>query len=46
LSTASVLGVLGWIHHEDAAAATVAALEQGRGGAAYNVVDDGPATWR
>ena len=33
-------GVLGWIHHEDAAAATVAALERGRPGQAYNVVDD------
>ena len=39
-------GVLGWIHHEDAAAATVAALERGRPGQAYNVVDDLPATWQ
>jgi len=38
-------GVLGWVHHEDAAAATVAALERGRPGQAYNVVDDLPATW-
>jgi hypothetical protein len=38
-------GMLGWIHHEDAAAATVAALEHGRGGQAYNLVDDRPATW-
>jgi nucleoside-diphosphate-sugar epimerase len=38
-------GTLGWIHHEDAAAATVAALEHGRGGQAYNLVDDRPATW-
>jgi nucleoside-diphosphate-sugar epimerase len=38
-------GQLGWIHHEDAAAATVAALEHGRAGQAYNVVDDQPATW-
>ena len=38
-------GVLGWIHHEDAAAATVAALEHGRAGQAYNLVDDLPATW-
>jgi nucleoside-diphosphate-sugar epimerase len=37
--------VLGWIHHEDAAAATVAALEHGRAGQAYNLVDDLPATW-
>jgi len=39
-------GVLGWIHHQDAAAATVAALERGRPGQAYNLVDDLPATWQ
>jgi nucleoside-diphosphate-sugar epimerase len=39
-------GVLGWIHHTDAAAATVAALEHGRPGQAYNLVDDLPATWQ
>ena len=39
-------GLLGWVHHEDAAAATVAALEHGRGGEAYNVVDDQPASWQ
>jgi nucleoside-diphosphate-sugar epimerase len=39
-------GLLGWLHHEDAAAATVAALERGRPGQAYNLVDDLPATWR
>jgi nucleoside-diphosphate-sugar epimerase len=38
--------VLGWVHHEDAAAATVAALERGRPGQAYNVVDDLPASWQ
>jgi nucleoside-diphosphate-sugar epimerase len=38
-------GLLGWIHHDDAAAATVAALENGRAGNAYNIVDDEPATW-
>jgi nucleoside-diphosphate-sugar epimerase len=38
-------GVLGWVHHRDAAAATVAALEHGRAGQAYNVVDDRPASW-
>lgn len=38
-------GLLGWIHHHDAAAATVAALEAGRPGQAYNIVDDQPATW-
>ena len=36
-------GVLGWVHHEDAAAATVAALYHGRAGQAYNSVDDRPA---
>jgi nucleoside-diphosphate-sugar epimerase len=39
-------GLLGWVHHEDAAAATVAALEHGRAGEAYNVVDDQPASWQ
>jgi nucleoside-diphosphate-sugar epimerase len=39
-------GVLGWLHHFDAAAATVAALENGRPGQAYNIVDDRPATWQ
>ncbi|MFH5227898.1 NAD-dependent epimerase/dehydratase family protein [Antrihabitans spumae] len=38
-------GTFGWIYVDDAAAATVAALEHGRGGAAYNIVDDEPATW-
>jgi nucleoside-diphosphate-sugar epimerase len=33
------------IHVEDAAAATVAALERGRPGEAYNVADDHPLTW-
>jgi hypothetical protein len=37
-------GVLSWIHHVDAAAATVAALEVGRPGQAYNIVDDQPQT--
>lgn len=35
-------GVWSWIHLDDAAAATVAALERGRRGV-YNVVDDEPA---
>ncbi|MFF2188012.1 NAD-dependent epimerase/dehydratase family protein [Streptomyces sp. NPDC058155] len=39
-------GTLALIHHEDAASATVAALERGVSGRAYNVVDDTPATWR
>jgi nucleoside-diphosphate-sugar epimerase len=38
-------GVLPWVHHDDAVAATVAALERGRAGQAYDVVDDEPATW-
>jgi nucleoside-diphosphate-sugar epimerase len=38
-------GTLALIHHDDAAAATVAALERGTAGA-YNIVDDRPATWR
>ncbi|HEU4807168.1 MAG TPA: NAD(P)-dependent oxidoreductase [Homoserinimonas sp.] len=39
-------GTLGFIHHEDAAAATVAALERGIAGRAYNIVDDTPVSWR
>jgi nucleoside-diphosphate-sugar epimerase len=39
-------GLLGWVHHFDAAAATVTALETGRPGQAYNIVDDRPATWQ
>lgn len=38
-------GPLSWVYIEDAAAATVAALEKGRPGQAYNVVDDQPAAW-
>ncbi len=38
-------GLLGWVHHLDAAAATVAALEKGVPGRAYNVVDDRPVSW-
>ncbi|WP_127125456.1 NAD(P)-dependent oxidoreductase [Georgenia sp. SYP-B2076] len=33
------------VHVDDAAAATVAALEQGRAGHAYNVADDHPLSW-
>lgn len=39
-------GFVSWIHLEDAASAAVAALEKGRGGTAYNVVDDEPVRWR
>lgn len=35
-----------WVHVEDAAAATVAALERGGPGRAYNVVDEEPVNWR
>ncbi len=36
---------MSWIYIDDAAAATVAALERGRAGHAYNVVDDEPVRW-
>jgi nucleoside-diphosphate-sugar epimerase len=36
-------GLLPWTHLEDAGAATVAALEHGRPGQAYHIVDDEPA---
>jgi nucleoside-diphosphate-sugar epimerase len=35
-----------FIHVDDAASAAVAAMERGRPGQAYNIVDDEPATWR
>jgi len=38
-------GEIPFVHHEDAAAATVVALEHGRAGGAYNIVDDTPATF-
>ena len=38
-------GYIGPIHLDDAAAATVAALEKGRAGQAYNIVDDEPVRW-
>ncbi|NKX87349.1 NAD-dependent epimerase/dehydratase family protein [Nocardia coubleae] len=38
-------GVNSWLHVEDAAAATVAALERGVAGRAYNLADDTPITW-
>jgi nucleoside-diphosphate-sugar epimerase len=38
-------GVASFIYIEDAAGATVAALEKGRAGQAYNVVDDLPVRW-
>lgn len=39
-------GVAPWIFTDDAATATVSALERGAAGAAYNVVDDEPVTLR
>jgi nucleoside-diphosphate-sugar epimerase len=38
-------GIIPWIHVEDAAAATVAAVERGRPGEIYNVVDDGEVSF-
>jgi nucleoside-diphosphate-sugar epimerase len=38
-------GVISLVWIDDAAAATVAALERGRAGQAYNVVDDEPVAW-
>lgn len=39
-------GVNTWIHVDDAAVATVAALERGAPGRAYNIADDNPITWQ
>jgi nucleoside-diphosphate-sugar epimerase len=39
-------GLWPWIHLEDAASATIAALEKGRSGEVYNIVDDEPVTWK
>jgi nucleoside-diphosphate-sugar epimerase len=36
------LGVVPWIHLEDVGSAVVAALERGRAGEVYNIVDDEP----
>src|SRR5215216_669314 len=38
-------GFANFIHLQDAAAATVAALEKGRAGQAYNIVDGEPVRW-
>jgi nucleoside-diphosphate-sugar epimerase len=38
-------GTMALIHHDDAAAATVAALERGVTGHAYNIVDETPISW-
>lgn len=39
-------GTACFVHVDDAAEAAVVALERGRDGQAYNVVDDEPATWQ
>jgi nucleoside-diphosphate-sugar epimerase len=46
LPVTSYAGTLGFVHHDDAAAATVAALRRGRADSAYNIVDDTPISWR
>ncbi|TBN57448.1 NAD(P)-dependent oxidoreductase [Glaciihabitans arcticus] len=38
-------GVLPFVHFDDAAAATVLALETGAPGSVYNIVDDEPVSW-
>lgn len=38
-------GEIPFVHHDDAAAATVAAMERGVPGTAYNIVDDGRVTF-
>ena len=38
-------GRLPFVHHDDAAAATVVAIERGEGGRAYNVADDEPVAF-
>jgi nucleoside-diphosphate-sugar epimerase len=39
-------GITSFIHIADLVDATVAALERGRSGQAYNIVDDEPTSWR
>lgn len=39
-------GVWSWIHVDDAATATLAAIERGKAGEIYNIVDDHPVAWR
>ena len=38
-------GVLPFVHFDDAATATVLALEKGQPGGVYNIVDDEPVSW-
>ena len=46
LPVTSSVATLAMVHHDDAAAATLAALERGRADTAYNIVDDTPISWR
>lgn len=46
LPVTAATGSLSLVHHDDAAAATVAALERGHPNRAYNIVDDTPVSWR
>jgi nucleoside-diphosphate-sugar epimerase len=39
---AGARGIASWIHLDDAVSASVAAMERGRAGAIYNIVDDDP----
>lgn len=39
-------GIASWIHVADATSATLAAIEHGRTGTVYHVVDDEPVSWR
>lgn len=38
-------GIVSWIHIDDVAKATAAALDRGRGGQIYNIVDDRPQSF-
>jgi nucleoside-diphosphate-sugar epimerase len=38
-------GIVSWIHIDDVAAATADALDKGRGGQIYNIVDDRPQSF-
>jgi nucleoside-diphosphate-sugar epimerase len=38
-------GIVSWIHIDDVATATADALDRGRGGKMYNIVDDRPQSF-
>ncbi|WP_067829403.1 NAD-dependent epimerase/dehydratase family protein [Nocardia inohanensis] len=40
------VGQMSFVHIDDVVGATVAALEHGRGGQSYNIVDDEPVSWK